>query len=81
MNDTVYARRRNFPAKHCVSVTLSCVAPLVEYVRCVSTAKYKYFEGAIPLRLVELIVSARLAADDAIWDTYQSGEDEILELF
>lgn len=52
----------------------------VEQVRCVTTTRYEYFEGADPDRLPNLLRSGVLQADDACCALEFSGEDEVLSL-
>lgn len=56
------------------------VAQYVDYVRCITTTKYKYFEGANPERLLDLVRSGKLSPDDANSDANESAEDEVVEL-
>ena len=56
------------------------VAQYVDYVRCVTTTEYNYFEGANPQRLLDLIRSGKLTPDDANSDADESAEEEIVDL-
>jgi hypothetical protein len=55
------------------------VEQFVEFVRCVTTTKYQYFDGANPQRLIDLIKSGELAPDNAAFAHDESEEGEILE--
>lgn len=52
----------------------------VDQVRCATTTRYEYFEGADPARLPDLLRSGVLQADDAVRASDASGEDEVLAL-
>ncbi len=56
------------------------VAQFVDYVQCVSPTEYRYFEGANPQRLIDLIRSGRLAADDTSSAAHDSEEDDVIEI-
>lgn len=55
------------------------VPQFVDQVRCITTTRYEYREGADPARLTELLRSAVLTADDGGWSDDASGEDAVLE--
>lgn len=52
----------------------------VPYVKCVTTTRYAYYDGADPEILTRLIVTQQLEADDAYAASDCSGEDNVLEL-
>ncbi|WP_198040129.1 hypothetical protein [Microbulbifer agarilyticus] len=54
-------------------------AQFVEYVRAVETTRYSYFEGGDPQRLVSMLVSGELKADDATYAQDTVGEDRVIE--
>lgn len=54
------------------------VSQFVPYVRCVTTTRYEYVDGADPQRLVDLLRTGVLQADDAQESTSAEGEDEVL---
>jgi hypothetical protein len=54
------------------------VPQFVDQVRCVSTTRYEYLEGADPARFPELLRSGVLQADDAGYANGTAGEDEVL---
>jgi len=56
------------------------VAQYVEYVRCISPTEYGYIDGANSQRLIDLIRSGRLQADDASSAANDSAEEEVLEI-
>jgi hypothetical protein len=56
------------------------VAQFVDYVRSVSTTDYRYVDGADPLRLIDLIQSGKLAADDEGSAAQETGEEDVIEL-
>jgi len=56
------------------------VAQYVDYVRCITTTQYRYFEGANPQRLLDLIRSGRLSPDDADSDADESAEEEVVDI-
>jgi hypothetical protein len=56
------------------------VAQFVQYVRCVSPTEYRYVDGANPQRLIDLIRTGRLLADDSSAAANESAEEEVLEI-
>lgn len=54
------------------------VAQFVEFVRCVTTTKYEYFDGANPERLIDLIKRGELSPDNDVFAQHEAEEDEIL---
>jgi hypothetical protein len=56
------------------------VAQYVKYVRCISPTEYRYIDGANSQRLIDLIRTGRLLADDASASVNDSAEDEVLEI-
>jgi hypothetical protein len=56
------------------------LAQYVPYVRCATTTRYEYPEGADPERLIRLLASGNLEADDNHSGADCSEEDEVLEL-
>jgi hypothetical protein len=52
----------------------------VQHVKAVSTTSYRYVPGADPQRLVDLIRTGRLEADDACASPDAAGEDEVVAL-
>lgn len=54
------------------------VAQFVEFVRCVTTTKYEYFDGANPERLIDLIRRGELAPDNDAFAQNESEEDGVL---
>jgi hypothetical protein len=52
----------------------------VDFVRAVSTTRYRYFGGADPARLDNMLRSGRIAADDPTCSDDASTEDEVLRL-
>lgn len=52
----------------------------VPYVRSITTTRYEYLDGADPERLVRLMRSGRLEADDATVSAHQVDEDEVLAM-
>jgi hypothetical protein len=56
------------------------VAQFVDYVQCVSPTEYRYFDGANPQRLIDLIHQGRLVPDDASSAVHESAEDEVIEI-
>jgi hypothetical protein len=50
----------------------------VKHVRCITTTRYAYLDGADPSRLIELIRSGKLQPDDADAAADAVGEDELL---
>jgi len=56
------------------------VPQYVPYVKCMTTTRYEYQEGADPERLIKLLTSGYLEADDNHAAVNCSEEDEVLEL-
>lgn len=56
------------------------VAQYVPYVHAVTTARYEYFDGADPMRLVGLLRGGGLQPDDPSKADSPSEEDEVLDL-
>jgi hypothetical protein len=56
------------------------VAQFVPYVRCLTTTRYEYREGADPQRLLALLAGGPLQADDPTRADNGDGEHEVLEL-
>ena len=54
------------------------VEQFVEYVRCVNTTNYEYFDGANPQRLIDLIKCGALAPDNEAFAHSESEEDSVL---
>jgi hypothetical protein len=52
----------------------------VDYVRAVTTTRYRYFEGADPARIASMLQTGRIAADDDDASADAAGEDEVLAL-
>jgi hypothetical protein len=50
----------------------------VDYVRCMTTTRYEYREGADPQRLIDLLSTGELQADDAVYATGEAEEDGVL---
>jgi hypothetical protein len=63
----IYLRYRRFPQ-------------YVNYVRAVETTNYIYFDGADPDRLVSLLKTGTIAADDPAHATDNLGEDPVVDL-
>lgn len=55
-------------------------AQFVDQVRCETTTRYRYHEGADPDRLIQLLCTGRLRADDSTRAEDDQGESQILEL-
>lgn len=51
----------------------------VDYVRAAETTRYAYFEGADPARLVSMLETGIVAADDSSYAINTTGEDPIVE--
>lgn len=60
--------------------TVYRVAQYVRHVRCLTTTRYAYLEGADPERLTTLLRSGRLQADDARSAADSREEDEVLAM-
>lgn len=56
------------------------VAQFVPYVRCVTTTNYEYREGAEPERLIRMLKTRELQADDTHLARDGSGEEEVLAM-
>jgi hypothetical protein len=56
------------------------IAQYVPQVRCVTTTRYEYRDGADPQRFIDLLRSGVLQADDAAAASDSTAEDEVLEL-
>lgn len=56
------------------------VAQFVNYVRCETTTKYKYFNGANAERIEEMFKTGILTADDSDYCNNTAEEDEILNM-
>lgn len=52
----------------------------VDQVRCITTTRYEYFEGADLERLPKMLQTGMLQADDALHARDVTGEDEVLSL-
>jgi hypothetical protein len=52
----------------------------VDFVRAVTTTRYRYFDGADPHRLESMLRTARVEADDPTVAPDATGEDEVLAL-
>lgn len=52
----------------------------VDYVRCITPTKYEYKSGADGKRLIEMLKTGELVADDAEWAGDEQGEAAILDL-
>ena len=52
----------------------------VDQVRCITTTRYKYFGGADPERLPNMLRTGVVQADDATYAINKSEEDEVLAL-
>ena len=61
--------------------TVACRLPqYVQHVKAVSTTSYRYVPGADPQRLVDLIRTGRLEADDPTASPDAAGEDQVVAL-
>ncbi len=60
--------------------TIYRLAQYVDHVRCISTTKYQYLEGANPDRFVALCQTGVLVPDDSTSATSLEGEDSVLNL-
>lgn len=54
------------------------VAQFVDHVRCLTTTRYEYRDGADPARLISLLRTGRLHPDDGHAAEDATGEDEVL---
>lgn len=52
----------------------------VDYVRAIETTRYHFFDGADPGRLMQMLATGRVAADDAAFATDATEEDEVVAL-
>lgn len=52
----------------------------VPYVRCITTTHYEYLNGADPGRLIKLLKTGELEADDSYAEDNSESEDEVLEM-
>lgn len=84
---SIDARSQASKAKHVARRTLRfCYASAyripqyARYVQCVDPTRYIYFEGADPQRIVDMIITGRLHADDESGAVDEREEDEVLEL-
>ncbi|AOE64666.1 capsule biosynthesis protein [Pseudomonas corrugata] len=50
----------------------------VEYVRALETTRYEYFEGADPERLISMLRTGKMVADDSSFSTDNRDEDEVV---
>lgn len=83
LDDVTHARHAAHVARQTLRFAHTMVYRLpqyVEQVRCVTTTRYEYFEGADPARLPDLLRSGVLQADDACRAIDAAGEDEVLAL-
>lgn len=55
------------------------VAQFVEHVRCITTTRYEYRDGADPQRLPLLLQRGALDADDPLFAEDTAGEDDVLD--
>lgn len=53
-------------------------AQYVEYVRALETTKYDYFEGADPDRIISMLKTGKMTADDSEFASDQQGEDAVV---
>ena len=51
----------------------------VDYVRAAETTRYAYFEGADPARLVAMLETGSLVADDPTYANDETGEDQVVD--
>ncbi|MGB0466073.1 MAG: hypothetical protein ACPGF7_00910 [Pontibacterium sp.] len=54
-------------------------AQYVNTVRAIETTRYAYFEGADPERLISMLMTGKMQADDAAYATNTEGENEIID--
>ncbi len=52
----------------------------VDYVRAIESTRYEYFDGADPDRLIQMLATGRVAADDGAFAADAAGEDEVVAL-
>lgn len=81
-SDISDAERRDIARKALRFVyTCACRAPqYVNYVSCILPTQYKYYAGADPQRIVDLIRSGRLEADDSLYAQDPAEEDAVLDM-
>jgi hypothetical protein len=73
------AQISKYALRFCYTVAYR-VAQFVNHVRCVKPTEYRYFPGASPQRLIDLIQRGRLEADDETSASQESEEQSVLEL-
>jgi hypothetical protein len=56
------------------------IPQFVNQIRCETTTRYSYADGANPQRLIDLFKTGELQADDATFASDQQGEDAVLAL-
>lgn len=54
-------------------------AQYVEYVRAIETTKYEYFEGADPQRLISMLTTGEMTADDPVYADNGHEEDLVVD--
>lgn len=54
-------------------------AQYVDYVRAIETTRYAYFDGADPERLISMLKTGSMTADDPTYSSDYSGEGEVVE--
>ncbi|MEL4165456.1 capsule biosynthesis protein [Pseudomonas sp. ZS001] len=53
-------------------------AQFVEYVRALETTRYEYFDGADPERLISMLKTGKMTADDTSFSDDQRDEDDVV---
>lgn len=79
IDDEAAARVARLALRFCHTMAYR-VAQYVPYVRCLTTTRYEYRDGADPLRFISLLRARELQADDPRSASDTRGEDEVLAM-